>query len=352
MLLVDEHELVAVFFVVFRYLVVVSHFVFFIYMVGYFRRYPVLKMDVLPFAVAFASLLIWFDIVFSFTTIDYTQGNRIIVSSNVRHLGHIVMLSSLYSIIKIMCRSHFVNSYWFIVTCINVSLLFWLGGRGALLAFFVALGFVVYLQVLVKRVNFSSLIQTLVVILISFIIGSLLSVFDWNGFIRLVSQIHEQVRVFPQVGLDIVSIATTYKTGDSITERYDLWLQSWYFFMEKPWLGHGVESFFIKLNQNYFHPHNFIIQFLVEFGVIGTLAFLAFYGFLVLKSFQITLRRPNIQNYSAVSMLLALFVQSLVSGSLYFSPPVMVFCMVGAYTLAVSDPIALEDSNAVLQKQT
>ena len=60
--------------------------------------------------------------------------------------------------------------------------------------------------------------------------------------------------------------------GDASNGRFDLWKNAVDLFLESPLLGHGV-GFFEKVNDSYY-PHQFFLQVLCEFGIIGSIIFL------------------------------------------------------------------------------
>ncbi|MGC6475415.1 MAG: O-antigen ligase family protein [Parvibaculales bacterium] len=77
--------------------------------------------------------------------------------------------------------------------------------------------------------------------------------------------------------------------GSSVQLRLDMWYVSWLAFLDAPYFGHGIGSFFhiymdkyaalgpdsgISFKENLSNPHNLIILLLVEAGLIGTVLIL------------------------------------------------------------------------------
>lgn len=74
-------------------------------------------------------------------------------------------------------------------------------------------------------------------------------------------------------------------------------------FLESPLIGHGVKSFrilceetgtnkrYIKINESYTacsnHPHNYLMEFLAEYGLVGAVFFLSLFLIIALKLFSI-----------------------------------------------------------------
>ena len=56
-----------------------------------------------------------------------------------------------------------------------------------------------------------------------------------------------------------------------VADRLEVWAQSAGAILQRPWFGYGPEGFALSgcCNRALLQPHNFVLQFLLEFGVIG-----------------------------------------------------------------------------------
>jgi exopolysaccharide production protein ExoQ len=117
--------------------------------------------------------------------------------------------------------------------------------------------------------------------------------------------------------------------------RFPLWKQHWPLFLSSPWLGHGEGATFWLtelLGTQHIQPHNSIIQFVIGWGLIATLAmaYLAFRGWLLLH-------RAAMRQSAAiplVAMIDCLLAMSLLDGVLYFTRMTMLVAAGAAIVLA------------------
>ena len=132
------------------------------------------------------------------------------------------------------------------------------GSRNGFLSFLIAL--LIYLYFL-KRDNLISILTTLLVLL-------LLSVTGILSFVASPDEVTSNVieRFDPDTSEDI----RRYSSG-----RTELWKYGWQFFLERPILGHGQQSFKALTEQRNYRfsgaPHNDYLGYLIHFGIIGLL---------------------------------------------------------------------------------
>jgi len=109
------------------------------------------------------------------------------------------------------------------------------------------------------------------------------------------------------------------------------WLSGYLRFTEKPLLGHGLGGYYIEgMSQPGWghYPHNLILELLSEMGMVGAMLFLLplLLSWRILKKYSFTIRATN---GGAVSLILiALFLQSMVSFDLRTS--ISVISVIGA----------------------
>jgi hypothetical protein len=109
--------------------------------------------------------------------------------------------------------------------------------------------------------------------------------------------------------LNSLSVMSTHNEKTSATKKIldSPWVRHYQaaieLFLERPLIGHGVKSFrvrceetninkqYIKINESYTacstHPHNYLMEFLAEYGLIGAVFFLSLLFGIALKLFSI-----------------------------------------------------------------
>ena len=117
-------------------------------------------------------------------------------------------------------------------------------------------------------------------------------------------------------------------------DRINLWKYGYVIFLENPYFGKGPGGFAIAAyndfhaNKSYGdlvidksfvhnHPHNFIIQFIVEWGTIGTLLILILFIKLGIRSIKYFFELKKYQLLISGLSVIGLFAHGLVDGALY-----------------------------------
>ncbi len=218
---------------------------------------------------------------------------------NIRHLSHLAVAALL--LIPFIHKKIFF--YTVPLTCLLWALIIWSGGRSGILAAAIAITTVTFLTR-----NWQQFLYQL----IAFFVGSYLSTLNPIIYSDIFKIINQQATT---LSLDLDRI---------LSGRITIWSYSLEHLLNNPIFGAGIERFKIISHQNghpgFYHPHNFIIQFLLEWGVIGGSAFL----FIILKSHLVMWKHRNIffkddLTTSTFSMYIAFFLISLFSGIYYFS---------------------------------
>ena len=112
------------------------------------------------------------------------------------------------------------------------------------------------------------------------------------------------------------------------TGRLDMWTATVEALRDNPWFGLGPEGYlFLETKTFGVHPHNLLLQFLAEWGVIGTVFFVALLV-LVFRKALTNLRqehRPLFRTARiiAIALLVAFTIHSLVDGLYYHVVPLM-----------------------------
>ncbi|MGP8307456.1 O-antigen ligase family protein [Vibrio sp. YIC-376] len=210
------------------------------------------------------------------------------------------------------------NILFLVCTITSISLLIWLGGRGAILSYLI--GLIVSLAIMYKhhQLKIKRLLRLVFLIIVSVIVSTPLNIYSWNGLNRLL----ETRKYYSQ---DINAISTN---------RIELWRLSWEFIKEKPFFGYGAESFLLNSETIFRHPHNFIVQWLFDFGAIGTLLFLSFIIFTIITGYSNVKSKLRIKNLISIVIFVGILSNGLISGTLYYSPSFFILCIVSAFILS------------------
>ncbi|MEI8598488.1 O-antigen ligase family protein [Vibrio sp. M60_M31a] len=192
------------------------------------------------------------------------------------------------------------------------------GGRGAILSYL--LGLMLAFVIIYKhhKLELKRLVNLSLFIIFSIIISTPFNIYSWNGLNRLL----DTKQYYSQ---DINTISTN---------RIELWSLSWDFIKEKPLFGYGAESFILNSETIFRHPHNFIVQWLFDFGVIGTLLFLLFISYILLIGCENTERELNIINLLSIVIFTGILSNAIISGTLYYSPPFLILCIASGFILS------------------
>ncbi len=298
-----------------RYLFVIIHLIFLFVIVSFFQK---VKCELTRYLSAIPiSILV---IVATFIAVIANSPNiqeldfisRPPFGTNIRYIGYTCTVGALISCYWLLKSK--VNSLHFAIILmigfINVTFLFWLGGRTAIGAVVVSL--VIYVAFTFQSLQKKRIMLLLLILVIALLSAELLSVFSWNGLSRVSDK-------FAFVGNDINSL-DQFSSG-----RIAIWQLALNAFIESPWLGLGPEGYYFIPDRTFgLHPHNIIIQFLVEWGIISTLAFLSlmiYIAFLATKF--IWQNRRDLSDSFSVSFLtvLGLTVHSLTDGTYYHAQP-------------------------------
>ncbi|MGR5245701.1 O-antigen ligase family protein [Vibrio sp. PNB23_22_6] len=307
-----------------RYFSIIAHIFFTLTLSVYFLTQEQNRkiFTPLPASIITVVIFIFIDYHFNPYSVMFSEPNRVIVAYNIRYLGYIAMLGCLYCAIKMLqCRIMSKKHLWIsIVFSINFSLLIWLGGRGAIVAFIFS--FLVSLIVINQNSldKYKHLTAILALIALSYLISIPLSVFPWNGPNRFMflSQVHD-------ASINQVS-----------SGRIALWLESISLIIQKPLFGYGPEAHVFETKIGFLQPHNFLLQSLLEFGLLGTAPILLMLYYITKSAIINALIDSTANNLYACGLIIAIISHSFYDGTLYHAPPLLIMCIASSYVLSVT----------------
>ncbi len=266
-------------------------------------------------SVVLAALVILVDYHFNFSNSMTSNGHRLLISTNIRYVGYTCLVACLISSVGFLNSP---KSLLFILTLIvNFSFLIWLGGRGACLAYLLSL--LVYFYLMRGRVGSKRFFNLMLLLFLSALISVPFNVYPWNGMNRFLNVVNYSEQSLNQIS----------------SSRIALWQESLSLIIQNPIFGSGPEAHLFNSKIGFMQPHNFVLQFLLEFGVIGG-SFLCFSMIFIIYAAWINLKLENkLTNSYSFCIVLGIMIHSLYDGSLYHASSVFIFCFVSAYILAV-----------------
>jgi O-antigen ligase len=181
----------------------------------------------------------------------------------------------------------------------GLVILFWAGGRGVLLALVVALLAHAFLLAPGKKRTALYVLEILLAALASELVNV------GNSTLGLSNSVSRSVSV---------DTANALSSG-----RLALWSNTWQRFADglELWSGWGGNGFMrMGLMRGFiFHPHNFILQILTDWGIIGLLLFVNFLGAAMRHLTGANIRTPD--GALAIAILSFLVVTGMIDGGLY-----------------------------------
>jgi O-antigen ligase len=238
------------------------------------------------------------------------------LNSNIRHTGYQALAAISFFTFFILRPSveRVVNMRHVAVMSILVAFLFWMGGRGSILSFLIMASVVCWVLVIKGYKLKFYVVSLLISVVAGFLLAELFSVFSWNGIVNMISKMFEK---------------TAGLVSGQPSMRIRIWLSTIESFMGSPAFGLGSQGYYFMENRIgwFVHPHNSLLQFLIEWGVIGTLLFLAlifkalFFGFRNLLTLQ---KSPLLQHViTAGAVIISLSAHSVVDGTYFHSQPLV-----------------------------
>ncbi len=240
------------------------------------------------------------------------------LSPNMRDIGDLATAAIAIFSVAFCCRQKQAQVYLFLALfTVSWAYLLWSGGRTAIASAFI----VNVLTLLVFRVygnlSMKKILMTGLAILVAYFLCVQFTLYDWNGLVRYSHEWQQN--------------DTEFK-GDITSGRLEMWIWSFKAFLQAPWLGQGPFGFYFipeRFAHQFWHdhPHNLVIQCLIEWGVIGTAFFLAFLAALAIKGIQQIKAMTvsyNTDFLAAAGVVLMLTLGSITGGSYWDFQPVVI----------------------------
>lgn len=243
-------------------------------------------------------------------------------------LGHIRVISCVggpvcvITLVYILLKEHpspLFKPLMFVWLTVLWSAMFWTGGRTGISAALVSSLVVLVASAVFHRQTLIKLPIILACLIGAYFIADAMAVFSWNGLGRT-------LHTLQSVSSEPASIASQ-STGRSF-----MWTVSLHAMLQHPLLGLGPGGYlFIPEKPFGTDPHNFVIQFLVEWGFVGAGLLLALMLTAVIHGFKqlpAAFREKDITYISCAGIVLVLSLYG-ITGSTYFHYQPLLYLLVG-----------------------
>lgn len=227
--------------------------------------------------------------------------------ANIRHTGYIFAPAIAISLASIAAKpSEFVKTHILLII-VNSALLLWLGSRGPVFGILVA--FVVCFVCFSEMRSFRFLSKAALAAISGALISILAPLPRHDAFGAL--------QRFWNTSSD---------PGEFSSGRISFWIEAWQLIVQRPLVGYGPFQFQIVSTNAagiFKHPHNSILQFLFDWGVIGGLSFLALMGLAVYAAFFIA-KSPSYVRLISVMGFTTISAYSLIDGLFFYAYPIAI----------------------------
>ena len=237
------------------------------------------------------------------TTFRWTE--RLPSATNIRQIGNVVGLLAIVPVVLFLRQK---NWHWLSISVIHVSMLafvMWSGSRGGLFGYVVA----IFVMVVTCRKFFD---RTAV----------LLIILNWVVALGIALSVPS-----PAEGFGLARVKASISADDATSGRIDVWISSAYALKEAPLLGHGSATYRFNMSKTngypYNHPHNFIIQFVYDWGIIGGSLAIFLLGIIGWKIFRMP-DLPDPAKPLAVGVFTGIMTIALIDGTLFYPLPMLI----------------------------
>ena len=297
-----------------RVIETVTHFLFFLAILSFFRHYKV-NYHIIFSAVILSSLIVmsyFVYIYFAFPGLEADRhvfsirSDKLILNTHIHRIGYQIEVTIALAVAFLFSKKYHFQTI--IIMGVLFIFLLWLGGRASILGITVAL--ITFFLHLNSRFTLKHLLLLLAVIL---------------PIIYLISHINLDLGYLGN------ALQKTFQAG-SIEHLASGRIQLWSLVIDNlhgHWLlGTGPQSYFFYPHRvlEVIHAHNFVLQFLGEWGIVGTSLFFIMLYHAIHHGIVLHFRKSSVTEYYAIAAgvsLLALFITGLFSGVFFYHQTVI-----------------------------
>lgn len=304
-----------------KYISTIINVFFFITLLFYFYSTKI-NYNKLILAIIFPGIiyaLYIFIIIFSEQELTY---KNLYFFNNIRQVGMFMVVTTGF-FLGYLCldEKNFNKKYSILILSLPITLIIFFGGRGTFFSLIIMI-LSALIILIIKKQNINNL---LTICFFSFVLAIIINQLTFFSF----------------------NIPTTDKMTFQrydLSDRHEIWEYAINKIIDKPFLGYGPNGFAIiafndinYVSGYYSQPHNFIIQFLFEYGIIGTLLFLLLIGLLAVSCIKKLFKTKNNNLMFSGLPIISLTTVGMVDGSYYH--PTIVFYLCLAFSLITSESI-------------
>lgn len=249
------------------------------------------------------------------------------LGSHVRNIGNVAAVTCVITsmiLINNIFKSRLHNCLMAASALSIWSFLVWNGGRSSMAAAIITSVLLMIFSLYFAKARIRACLLVIAIIVAGFATGDHMSVFRWNGLQRSTHVIQTN------------AAENSALANDAFTSgRMTMWSISLNELKKSPWFGLGPYGYYFIPGKTFDdQPHNLIIQFMVEWGIIGTsfmlglLGYCAFYG---LKQLPSAFRERDFSYIAGASVILLLTLDSMTAGTYFKMQPMI--CIATAYAV-------------------
>ncbi len=251
-------------------------------------------------------------------------------ATNIRQIGNNIGILAVASIALLLAKGRSFPWRHATVFLLVFAFALWTGSRATLI------GFVVGIVIGLLSVRSFSSYRNILLAACSALLGTAASLLaplpdPAFGLFRLVNSSSEQV--------------------DSSSGRLELWGNTWQQIMQSPWVGHGAGRFRenmhflygIELN----HPHNFVLQFIYDWGFLGGFVALLLLATLGWKILKVQDTNPVAQ-FAAITAFGAICITAMVDSPLFHPLPIVIALALIAPVFVTKQDVSVNGSPTTL----
>lgn len=301
-----------------RYLFTLMHIIFALCLISYLSKSKFsvqLALNTVPFSILFIAFI--FFINFSNESVAAIRPlfGHPPFASNIRYIGYTCTVGGIISCFWLLQKhTNGMNSVLiFLLALINLSLLFWIAGRTAIACVTLVIWAYTFYLYKYSQISGKRLLLMLVLFICTILLVDQLSTQPWHGLN------HVKAKFFGGDG----GIASVNEISSG---RLEIWKMSIEGVLNAPLLGYGQYSFSYLPGWFFgLHPHNMILQVLLEWGIIGGGVFLVLLIYSFTKAFKVLQSQTGAKRKTAelaYLILIALTLHALTDGIYYHAQPV------------------------------
>lgn len=229
--------------------------------------------------------------------------------THIRHSGYFLMPAIALSTGMIAVSTGKRRNLHVLLLAINFGFAIWTGSRGPIMIFIVMIALALILFAIMRN------IRTVGTIALALGAGTLLS--------QLVpAPNHSAFNALSRFEGNHAQSADKLSSG-----RTEIWRDTLRGIAQQPVIGHGGSQFRIQVaaaKKTYNHPHDSILQFAYEWGLVGAAALLALLGLLGQKLLKLAVSNPE-RHLPLFLATISISMFSLIDGLFYYNLPIMLF---------------------------